>query len=514
MTPARFLKVTTVTSATLALLAGTAVTSAYAEEAPAAPATPAAPAVVVDSEFTGYFSPDTPVQANDGLLVATAPAVALGADGTLNGATSVATYDLNQIALELNGTTVKANVNNAVTLEPGTNADALRGLGAWVSNNADVVTVDADGNLTAVADGTASIGFVPVLVQGGVTVYPDVLYILDVTVANGVITVAEPAPVEDATPVEEEAPSVEIPVGTPIKLADGGLFYISDDPSLDEEGNATGLTTVPRDAFEGTVLEIKNLDSLTVGSTVEIGADYTNSVGYEKFAALLAENPNAALGGVLTSSDESVIAVDNNTATVTGPGTATLTFVVTLVRDGAVVESDLILTYTVTIADPSAEPAPVEPTEPAPAEPAPAEPAPAEPAPAEPAPAEPAPVVEEQPVIAPPVEATTDPAVAPAAEKPFVYQNCAAVYEAGAAPIHKGDYGWDASLDADGDGVGCEVKPDYTNTNNAAQNNTQAAANNKQLANTGAETTAPLAAGFGLLALGAGAVAVSRRRAS
>lgn len=513
MTPARFLKVTTVTSATLALLAGTAVTSAYAAEAPAAPATPAAPvapAVDVEASFTSYFSPNTPVKANDGLLVAPASDFALGVDGTLNGATSVATYDLNKIVLELNGKTVKANVSNAVTVEPGTNTEALRGLGAWGSNNASIVTVDKDGNLTAVADGTASIGFVPVLVQGGVIAYSQALYTLDVTVANGVITVAQPAPVEDVTPIENNAPAEEapvaLPIGTPVKLADGALFFVSANPTLDAEGNATGLTTVSRGAFEGTYMEITNLDSLTIGSVVEGGFNYTNAAGRDEIAAVIEGNPDAALAGELKSSDESVISVKDNIATVVGPGTATLTFVATMVRDGAVVESDLTFSYTITIADPVAEPvpAPAEPT-PAPAEPT--------PAPAEPAPAEPAPVVEEQPVIAPPVEATTDPAVAPAAaEKPFVYQNCAAVHEAGAAPIRPGDYGWDPSLDADGDGVGCEVKPDYTNA--TTQNNTQAAANNKQLANTGAETTAPLAAGFGLLALGAGAVAVSRRRAN
>lgn len=38
----------------------------------------------------------------------------------------------------------------------------------------------------------------------------------------------------------------------------------------------------------------------------------------------------------------------------------------------------------------------------------------------------------------------------------FTYPNCTAVKEAGAAPIHPGDYGWHSGLDRDGDGVGCE----------------------------------------------------------
>ncbi|MCC9195318.1 excalibur calcium-binding domain-containing protein [Arthrobacter sp. zg-Y820] len=43
----------------------------------------------------------------------------------------------------------------------------------------------------------------------------------------------------------------------------------------------------------------------------------------------------------------------------------------------------------------------------------------------------------------------------PAADN-FTYPNCTAVREAGAAPIHPGDYGWQDRLDRDGDGVACD----------------------------------------------------------
>jgi hypothetical protein len=52
---------------------------------------------------------------------------------------------------------------------------------------------------------------------------------------------------------------------------------------------------------------------------------------------------------------------------------------------------------------------------------------------------------------------------APAAEvppadpgSPVGYADCAAARAAGAAPIHRGDPGWDPAFDGDGDGVGCE----------------------------------------------------------
>jgi hypothetical protein len=46
-------------------------------------------------------------------------------------------------------------------------------------------------------------------------------------------------------------------------------------------------------------------------------------------------------------------------------------------------------------------------------------------------------------------------AAAPAADGPY-YRNCAAVREAGAAPIRRGDPGYGPHLDRDGDGIGCK----------------------------------------------------------
>jgi hypothetical protein len=37
-----------------------------------------------------------------------------------------------------------------------------------------------------------------------------------------------------------------------------------------------------------------------------------------------------------------------------------------------------------------------------------------------------------------------------------VFENCDDVRAHGAAPIHRGDPGWQQELDPDGDGVGCE----------------------------------------------------------
>jgi hypothetical protein len=53
--------------------------------------------------------------------------------------------------------------------------------------------------------------------------------------------------------------------------------------------------------------------------------------------------------------------------------------------------------------------------------------------------------------------AVPDAPVTPAPDAPVPYADCAAVRAAGAAPIRRGDPGWDPAFDGDGDGVGCEA---------------------------------------------------------
>ncbi|MCU1572585.1 MAG: hypothetical protein JWO93_667 [Micrococcaceae bacterium] len=80
-------------------------------------------------------------------------------------------------------------------------------------------------------------------------------------------------------------------------------------------------------------------------------------------------------------------------------------------------------------------------------------------APAAGAAAAPAPAVAPEPAAVPaPAPVAAAPGGAPAGQVPagVSYANCAAVRAAGAAPIRRGDRGYVAKLDRDGDGVGCE----------------------------------------------------------
>lgn len=49
-------------------------------------------------------------------------------------------------------------------------------------------------------------------------------------------------------------------------------------------------------------------------------------------------------------------------------------------------------------------------------------------------------------------------APASAGAEPY-YENCTAAWNAGVAPLHRGDPGYASHLDRDGDGVACEKDP-------------------------------------------------------
>ena len=53
-------------------------------------------------------------------------------------------------------------------------------------------------------------------------------------------------------------------------------------------------------------------------------------------------------------------------------------------------------------------------------------------------------------------QAAADAAAADAAVDNVYYENCTAVRDAGADPIHSGDPGYSSDLDRDGDGIACE----------------------------------------------------------
>ncbi|WP_281285927.1 excalibur calcium-binding domain-containing protein [Paenibacillus sinopodophylli] len=53
------------------------------------------------------------------------------------------------------------------------------------------------------------------------------------------------------------------------------------------------------------------------------------------------------------------------------------------------------------------------------------------------------------------MDGLTAQATAPEEEQTVYYANCAAVREAGAAPLYKGDPGYSFKLDRDKDGVAC-----------------------------------------------------------
>lgn len=367
--------------------------------------------------------------------------------------------------------------------------------------------------------------------------------------ATATPTATTSAPAVGATTKMDKAPVA----GTKITLKDGFLFASTAGATLEKDGSNTQLSTISQaDLKEAKVAFAQNAE-IKLGNTLAPKLDYLGAS--EKTVAV----------GTWASSNASVLTVENGAVKAVGAGTAKLTFAPVYVKGGVVVTSPQAFTLEVTV--PELEKAPLTPAPEVSASPAPS--TPAEPAPTvEPTPqasqtqapaaqpTEPTAKVEETPVAqetAAPAEPTAETSVvtaggaagltanqqapapqqpvapaAPAAQVPFVYQNCAAVWDAVGGPIREGDYGYGVSLDRDRDGVACEQNPDYVNESNgaaaagsastrggsatSASAKTAAKASSARLAHTGIGAAGMATIGGSLLVAGAALVVFARRR--
>lgn len=381
-----------------------------------------------------------------------------------------------------------------------------------------------------------------------------------------------------------------------VNLADGVLIETAENPTIAADGTPTGLATV-----EPT--EIQNLEIILESTKTEltVGTKDTVGIAENSVGAAIKAYPNARVLGAWTVSDPSILTVTPQGAIETkAPGTATVTFTPAEVSQGVVTEGARPVTLEITVVA-AEEPTPAVTETPAPVEtaapvatetPAPVAsetPAPVATETAAPAAAEtPAPVKAEAPASAPAADsAPTDavvtsavaadtpaPAQAPAsteavatsavaAEAPSsqavapraaaastsVYENCADVHAKLGREIHQNEEGYEPKLDRDGDGVGCELTPDYENTQNGSEQtvvnqggsentsstngiytsddsrsvetyassdpaNAYYGSTETTLANTGFGAMGIFAGGMTLLGLGTAAVVTSRRKAA
>lgn len=378
-----------------------------------------------------------------------------------------------------------------------------------------------------------------------------------------------------------------------VNLADGVLIETAENPTIAADGTSTGLATVES-------AEIQNLEIILESAKTEltVGAKDTVKIAENSVGAAIKAYPNARVLGAWTVSDPSILTVTPQGAIeAKAPGTATVTFTSAEVSQGVVTEGTRSVTLEITVVaaeEPTPAvtetPAPVETAAPASAEtatPAPvasetpvpvatetaapvetATPAPAEvtvtsaaaadapTAPAETAEA-PAPVAAQAPAPTDAVatsavaaEAPASQAVAPrvTATSTSVYENCADVHAKLGREIHQNEVGYEPKLDRDGDGVGCELTPDYENTQNGSEQtvvnqggsentsstngiytsddsrsvdslassdpaNAYYSSTETTLANTGFSAMGIFAGGMTLLGLGTAAVVTSRRKA-
>ncbi len=342
-------------------------------------------------------------------------------------------------------------------------------------------------------------------------------------------------------------------------LTDGYLVTTATS-NIAQDGTPSGFFTIGAGKIDDASIGVEN-------ATMTAGDNQTVQILAPSAADEITQQGGLTIAGYWTSSDADILTVDEvGNITAVGEGTASLSFTPLYVQDGKIIEAVPVLGTEITVEAAAQEPAPeVTPTPeqtpapevtPTPEEtpapevtPAPVEtPAPVTPVESE-APAPVAPVEEAAPVVAPvtPVQQPVAQAAADPASTEFIYENCAAVWDATGGPITSSDYGYGVSLDSDRDGIACETRPDYVNeagisdagysSENAAVVNSSDtsgyvrssessysdaglrgsqdsyyASSYDSLAHTGANAYGIFVAGLALLGLGTAAVLFSRRR--
>lgn len=296
--------------------------------------------------------------------------------------------------------------------------------------------------------------------------------------------------------------------------------------TLAQGANAKDTALVDSDAFVAYAKELGTLSPNFAKQAVQVSnlADSYDLTGALTFD-LADLNVDSYGVPALTELAVSVGGVEVGTATVAPDGTVSIN----LDLAGKGIENgthDIVLTDGTGVAgtvvrlsaDFTGAAQPSEEPTPAPSDPAPS-PEPSDPAPS-PAPSDPAP--SDKPTVPAPSDKPVDPTPAPTAEPTatvtptseptaFEYENCRAVWDDLGRPIKEGERGFHPGLDADGDKVGCETNPDYTNDPKSKDSSKDSASSSqKKLAHTG--FTSSMIAGAGALALLAGGAALVANR--
>ena len=240
-----------------------------------------------------------------------------------NGAVNLSLpVDLNSVALEEDTFTIqKGETDNiVVTYEPENTTDDKTV--TYTGYDEDVITVDSDGTIHAVATGTTTVT---------VTAFGKTMT-ANVTVVNEVQTVTLSGSTHEIEAEEELQLTAAI---TPNDADDKTLTWSSSSSSVatvDQNGKvtgvATGTTTIKATSVNGKIgtYEVNVIVpitafTLTSNANLELNKNATSTITY----TITPNEPSESTTVTWTSSDESVATVSNGVITAMGGGTATIT---------------------------------------------------------------------------------------------------------------------------------------------------------------------------------------------
>jgi uncharacterized repeat protein (TIGR02543 family) len=248
------------------------------------------------------------------------------------------------VRLDQTDLTLKPGASTTVvaTVEP---EDAANKNVTWKSSDDSIVTVDENGNITAVKEGTAT---VTVTTEDG-----EHTATVKVTVSNDTVAVTgvnAPANIEVSTKGSKNIGATV----TPANASNKGLEYKSADPKIatvNANGTVTGvkegtttITVTSKDGGKTATVKVTVKDVKVTGVTLTPKAATVTTGKTTKLTATV-QPANASNKDVTwKSSDESVATVNNGTVTAKKAGTVTITVTT---KDG-----NKTATSTITVKDP------------------------------------------------------------------------------------------------------------------------------------------------------------------
>lgn len=205
----------TLSSAAIALLAVSAMAPAIATDSTTPPA----------AEHSQTVPNNTAIKLADGVLLATTPNPVLDAQGNPEGFVTVAESAFTGVTVHHFNSSLVAGDRDVVAIDASaaqgelSKYEGARIVGTWASSDPTVLTVDQQGTVQTLKEGSATVTFTPIIVKDGVATPGSTVFATELTVhapASAPSTTPPTEPSDSPSPESTEA-SEPAPTATPVE---------------------------------------------------------------------------------------------------------------------------------------------------------------------------------------------------------------------------------------------------------------------------------------------------------